>query len=95
MTRINLQIDDKFASVLKTLSLSFPLLTEPDLIKVAVGDFYNRIQLEKQIKWIESLPVLQITKEQAAQLDDNLTSSIASGFVGPMNKEDFFASLAA
>ena len=80
MTRINLQIDDKFATILKHLKLEYPLLGDPDLIKIAVGDFYNKLQLQKQKDWIDSLPVLQLSPAQSSQLDKDLQESVDSGF---------------
>ena len=93
MTRINLQIDSTFASILKILKLEYPLLADPDLIKVAVGDFYNRVQLKKQKEQIDSLPTLQLTPEQTTKLENNLIESVNSGFEGVLSAEEFLANL--
>lgn len=80
-------------SILEYLRGEYPLLSDPDLIKVAVGDFYKQSLLKKQQKWVNSLRVLPLTKPQTEQLDKDLTESVASGFVGAMDKEEFFATL--
>ncbi len=106
MTRINLQIDDKFAAILQYLQLDYPLLTEPDIIKIAVGNFYqsqkakeNKTQLSKKLQerkaWADSLPTLELTPEQTATLEKNLEESIASGFDGPFTTEEFLKEMAS
>jgi hypothetical protein len=87
-TRINLQIDDKFAQMLAYLKKDYPLLADPDLIKIAVGKFYNQVKHAEHQQWVESLPDLQLTAEQKAKLESNLEESINSGFT-TWNKEDF------
>jgi len=39
--RVNLAIDDDFKKILSNLKAQFPLLKEPDLIKMAVSGFYT------------------------------------------------------
>ena len=94
MTRLNLQIDAKFADVLSFLRTEYPLLSDPDLIKIAVGSFYNQLQLKKQKDWAASLPVLQLTDAQTAQLELDLAESVASGFE-TWDRETFLKEMAS
>jgi len=80
MATINLEIDSKLATILEFLQYEYPLLAEVDLIKVAVGDFYKKLQLKRQKEQIDALPTLELTPEQTEELEKTLEESAASGF---------------
>jgi hypothetical protein len=77
--RINLNIDEKFAKILAELKILYPLLSDPDILKLAVGDFYIKQQNQNTKHNLDSLPVLKLTPKQTAILEKNIEESIASG----------------
>ena len=75
--RINLQIDETMAKMLDSIKQSYPIFGDADLLKLALNDFYLKKQKEKWETWSNSLPSINLSKEQ----EQNLQTSIESGFV--------------
>jgi hypothetical protein len=78
--RLNLTIDDEFATVLQSLKSSSPLASDVSIIRDAVGAKYIAHRNAQRKAWADSIPVLELTDKQMEQLQKNIEESKASGF---------------
>jgi hypothetical protein len=78
--RLNLTIDEEFAKILQYFKSMFPLSSDADIIRMSLGKNYTQTRKAQIKDWSDSLPTLQLTPEQTANLEKNIEESIASGF---------------
>jgi hypothetical protein len=69
-TRLNLVVDTKLQEILAYFRAKYPLLADPDLIKMAVSGFYTNE--------INNLPEIVLSQQQDRNLSDSLASKTAN-----------------
>lgn len=87
MSAIRITMDSQLEEILLSLQKNnFPLLKYPEIIRVAVGEYYTKREKEKRKEWEESLPIIELNEEESAEL----SKAKASGSLGPMTREKFW-----
>lgn len=89
--RLNLTIDTEFAKILNFFKANFPLLSDVEIIKMIVGEQYVKKTTQKTNfqSWSDSLPFLELTKEEEKGIEE----SINSGNAGVWNSEQFLTEM--
>ena len=94
--RLSLTIDAEFAKILNFFKASFPLLSDVEIIKMIIGEKYVEKKATQKANaktnfqaWSESLPVLELTKEE----EDSIEESIKSGSAGAWNSQQFLTEM--
>jgi hypothetical protein len=79
MAAIRITLEENFQSMLESLKKDFPLLKYPEIIRLAVGDFYTKRQEFKKHeqfqKWNDSLPLLHLSDEEQKSLTQGIQES--------------------
>lgn len=90
-TTIRLTINDDFAKILAWFRGEFPLLSDPELIKMAVSGFFVKKQQESlQVRWKAwdaSLPYIELSDEA----QDSIAEALKEGPGKPMTVEEIMA----
>lgn len=79
---IRLTITDEFKNILETIKLDFPLLSYPELIKMAVSGFFTQSKRQRITQWEQNLPVLTLSDKAQSELtqalkDNKTTKSLS------------------
>ena len=86
---INLTIDDNFQKVLDYFKSRFPLLSEVEIVKMAVGGFYAQNKAIDNQLWMDSLPNLKLTDTQMNELEKGIEQFESSDKIKFSTGEDF------
>ena len=68
MTSIRISINDDIERILESLKGEYPTLDYPELFKLGLSELYHKRELEARRRWAESLPLLQVSEEEAASI---------------------------
>lgn len=67
-TLVKISINDDIARVLERLKGEYPTLDAPELFKLGLAELDRKRELETRRRWAESLPTLEISKEEAKSI---------------------------
>lgn len=67
-TLVKISINDDIAQVLERLKGEYPTLSTPELFKLGLAELDRKRELEARKRWAESLPPLDIAKEEAESI---------------------------
>jgi hypothetical protein len=70
--RLNLTIDEEFAIILQYFKSIYPLSSDVDIIRMALGQQFVQSRSQNKQAWENSIPTLELGKHQL----DNLQSSL-------------------
>lgn len=68
MASIRISINDDIERILESLKGDYPTLDYPELFKLGLSELYRKRELETRQAWIDSLPTLAISEEEAASI---------------------------
>ncbi|MEM6430393.1 MAG: hypothetical protein AAF708_14215 [Deinococcota bacterium] len=68
MTSIRISLNDDIERVLESLKRDYPTLDYPELFKLGLSELYRKRELETRQAWLDSLPTLEISEEEAHEI---------------------------
>lgn len=67
---VKISINDEIATVLERVRRQYPTLDTPELFKLSLAEFDRMLELRRRKAWADSLPVLELSEEEHASLDE-------------------------
>jgi hypothetical protein len=68
MASIRISINENIERILESLKGDYPTLDYPELFKLGLAELYRKRELEARQRWVESLPTLEISEDEAASI---------------------------
>lgn len=90
---VKISVNEEIARVLDRLKREYPTLDYPELFKLGLAELDRKRALEARRRWSESLPIMQVSEEEAASIAEARAEIRASGRE-PMTAEELFSSIA-
>ena len=90
---IRVSINEDVERVLDVMKGDYPTLDHAEILKLGLSELYRQRELRTRQAWIDSLPTLDISKEEAQEIDEARAEIKASGRE-PMTAEELISSLA-
>jgi hypothetical protein len=72
---IHIIIDDDTERLLKSLKEDYPTLDAAELFKLGLFELSRKQELEQRKRWAESLPTLELSDEEQAELAEALAEA--------------------
>ena len=69
-TLVKISVNDDIAKVLERLKQRYPTLDSPELFKLGLAELDRKAEQERRKAWADSLPVLELSEEEKASLDE-------------------------
>ena len=69
-TLVKISVNDEIAKVLERLKQRYPTLDSPELFKLGLAELDRKAEQERRKAWAESLPILELSEEEKASLDE-------------------------
>jgi hypothetical protein len=70
MTSIRISLNEDIERVLEALKRDYPTLDYPELFKLGLSELYRKHELETRQTWLDSLPTLEISEEEAHKITE-------------------------
>ncbi len=75
MASIRISVTEDIERILEALKSEYPTLDYPELFKLGLSELYHRRELEARRRWAESLPTLELSKEEQDDLAEALAEA--------------------
>ena len=68
MSTVHISITEDVERILESLKQEYPALNYSELFKLGLGELYRKCTLETRRRWLEDLPLMELSEEEAASI---------------------------